>query len=152
MTNETSRQDEIVILMVDDDPEDIFLTEHAFKKGKLANDFRSVGNGQEMMDYLRHEGEYVDPKAHPRPHIILLDINMPIMNGFEALTAIRSDPAFADMPVVIMTTSNQHIDISKGYAAGASSYLSKPVTPAAMMEVVEVIENYWVKIVEIPKA
>jgi CheY-like chemotaxis protein len=144
--------DEIIILMVDDDPEDVFLTEHAFRKGKLANNFRSVSNGQQLLDYLRNEGEYTDMVAHPRPHIVLLDINMPIMNGFEALTEVRRDPRISDIPIVIMTTSREHVDISRGYASGASSYISKPVTPQAMMEVVEVIEDYWFKIVQIPKA
>lgn len=137
--------------MVDDDPEDVFLTRHAFRKGKLANDFRSVGNGQQLLDYLRNEGEFTDVIAHPRPHIVLLDINMPIMNGFEALTEVRKDDRISDVPIVIMTTSREHVDISRGYASGASSYIAKPVTPKAMMEVVEVIEDYWFKIVQIPK-
>lgn len=141
---------EITILMVDDDPEDVFLTEHAFKKGKLANDFRSVSNGQQMLDYLRNEGEYADPDAFPRPHIVLLDINMPVMNGFEALSEVRSDERIADVPVVIMTTSREHVDISRGYASGASSYIAKPVTPQAMMDVVQAIEDYWFTIVQIP--
>lgn len=146
-----SNTEEITILMVDDDPEDVFLTEHAFKKGKLANDFRSVGNGQDLLDYLRNEGQFSDPLAHPRPHIVLLDINMPVMNGFEALREVRNDERIADVPIVIMTTSREHVDISRGYASGASSYIAKPVTPKAMMEVVEVIEDYWFKIVQIPK-
>ncbi len=110
--------DEIIILMVDDDPEDVFLTEHAFRKGKLANNFRSVSNGRQLLDYLRNEGEYTDMVAHPRPHIVLLDINMPIMNGFEALTEVRRDPRISDIPIVIMTTSREHVDISRGYASG----------------------------------
>lgn len=138
------------ILMVDDDPEDVFLTRHAFGKGRIENDFRSVSNGKQLLDYLRNEGEFTDRKAHPRPNIVLLDINMPIMNGFEALEEIRKDPAIADVPVVIMTTSREHVDISRGYANGASSYIAKPVTPAAMSEVVEVISNYWFKIAELP--
>lgn len=146
----TDNTTEIIILMVDDDPEDVFLTEHAFRKGKLANDFRSVSNGQEMLDYLRNEGEFTDPVAHPRPHIVLLDINMPVMNGFDALTEVRKDDRISDVPIVIMTTSREHVDISRGYASGASSYIAKPVTPQAMVEVVQAIEDYWMKIVQIP--
>jgi len=146
----TSTTDDIVILMVDDDPEDVFLTRHAFRKGKLANDFHSVSSGEEMLAYLRHENIFSDEDANPRPHIILLDINMPMMNGFEALEAMRADPAIADIPVIMMTTSREHVDVSRSYAAGASSYISKPVTPSAMMDVVEVIETYWFKIVRLP--
>ncbi len=142
--------EEIVILMVDDDPEDVFLTRHAFRKGKLANDFRSVENGQEMLDYLRNEGGYTDAAANPRPHIILLDINMPMMNGFDALENMRKDPLICEIPVIMMTTSRDHVDVSRSYSKGASSYISKPVTPGAMMEVVEVIEDYWFKIVKLP--
>lgn len=146
-----SKGKDIIILMVDNDPEDVFLTKHAFKKGKLANDFRTVGNGQELLDYLRNEGEFADSVAHPRPHIVLLDINMPVMDGFEALKEVRGDERISDVPIVIMTTSREHGDISRGYANGANSYIAKPVTPRGMMDVVEAMEDYWFKIVQIPK-
>lgn len=146
----TAPGEKLKILMVDDDPEDVFLTKHAFRKGRVENDFRSVSNGKQLLEYLRNEGQFADRKAHPRPNIVLLDINMPIMNGFEALEEIRKDPDISDVPVVIMTTSREHVDISRGYSIGASSYIAKPVTPAAMTEVVEVISNYWFKIAELP--
>ncbi|WP_416897334.1 MAG: response regulator [Minwuia sp.] len=145
------RDERIVILMVDDDPDDIFLTRRAFQEGRLIKDFHAVGNGREMLDYLHNRGAYSDSGANPRPHIILLDINMPMMNGFEALDQVRRDPDLADIPIVMLTTSRDQVDVSRCYAMGANSFISKPMTPSAMRDLVRTIEDYWFDIAEIPR-
>ena len=140
----------ITILMADDDPDDRQLTKEAFAEAKLTNDLRFVEDGVELLDYLNRRGKYVDPESSPRPGIILLDLNMPRKDGREALTEIKKDPRFKTLSIVILTTSNAEEDIAKSYSQSAASYITKPVTFDALVEVIRTFGKYWLEIVELP--
>jgi CheY-like chemotaxis protein len=140
----------ITILVADDDPDDRQLTLEAFHEAKLANDLRFVEDGVELMDYLNRRGKYSDPESSPRPGIILLDLNMPRKDGREALIEMKQDPRFKTIRVVIMTTSNAEEDIARSYAQSAASYITKPVTFDALVDVIRTFGKYWLEIVELP--
>ncbi len=115
-----------VVLMADDDEDDCLLVESAFQDMGIAHVLRFVEDGQELLDYLYNEGDFADPEKSPRPDLILLDLNMPRIDGREALARIKSDPQLKNIPVLILTTSREERDIALSKHAGASSFLSKP--------------------------
>lgn len=141
----------ITILMADDDDDDRLMTKDALHESRVLNDFFVVRDGVELMDYLRHEGEFTDKLRSPRPDLILLDLNMPRKDGREALLDIKSDPNLRAIPVVILTTSKQEQDKIKGYHLGAASYISKPVTFEGLVDLMKVMGKYWVEFVELPE-
>jgi two-component system, response regulator len=142
----------ITILMADDDADDRRLTQDALEDGRLANEVRFVLDGEELMDYLRHEGKYAGAAAAnaPRPGLILLDLNMPRKDGRTALKEIKSDPVLRQIPVVILTTSKADEDVYKSYDLGVNSYIVKPVTFDALVDILQTLEKYWFEIVELP--
>lgn len=140
----------ITILMADDDADDRLLTKEAFEESRLANDLRFVEDGVELLDYLQRRGKYADPADSPRPGLILLDLNMPRKDGREALEDIKADPRLKHIRIVVLTTSKAEEDIYRSYDLSASSYITKPVTFAAMAEVVKTLGKYWLEIVELP--
>jgi CheY-like chemotaxis protein len=140
----------ITILVADDDPDDRQLTLEAFTEAKLANDLRFVEDGVELLDYLNRRGKYSDPESSPRPGIILLDLNMPRKDGREALAEIKQDPRFKTLRVIIMTTSKAEEDVIRAYTQSAASYITKPVTFDALVDVVRTLGKYWLEIVELP--
>lgn len=142
----------VTILIADDDPEDRMLTLEAFEASHLGNQVRFVEDGVELMDYLHRRGKFSDPAVSPRPDILLLDLNMPRKNGWEALAEIKADPSLATLRVVILTTSKAEEDIYRGYANSAASYITKPVTFEALVNVLRVFREYWFEIVELPNA
>lgn len=141
----------VIILMVDDDMEDIYSTKRAFSEGKIANEFRHVSGGDELFEYLENKGSYSDGTDNPRPHIILLDINMPKQSGLEILTELRKNEKHHEIPVVILTTSDQENDMLDSYDRGANSFITKPVNIAGIMKVAQDFENCWLQLVIIPK-
>jgi CheY-like chemotaxis protein len=141
----------VTILMADDDEEDRELTREALEDARLANEMRFVSDGQELIDYLRREGRYADRAVEaPRPGIILLDLNMPKMDGREALAAIKADESLRRIPVVVLTTSRDEEDVFRTYDLGVSSFITKPVTFAGLVEVMRTWTHYWLEIVELP--
>lgn len=148
----TSPKSPVVILMADDDSDDRLMTKEALEESRLANEFRVVENGEELMEYLRREGKYGEPGAAPRPGVILLDLNMPRKDGREALREIKADPELRRIPVVILTTSKAEEDVYRTYDLGANSYIMKPVTFEGLVEVMKGLGRYWVEIVELPDA
>lgn len=140
----------ITILMADDDDDDRLMTHDALVESRVINDFYFVEDGVELLKYLRREGKYSDASCSPRPSLILLDLNMPRMDGREALTEIKSDPNLRSIPVVILTTSKQEEDKVKGYNLGAASYITKPVTFDGLVELMKTLGRYWVEFVEYP--
>jgi CheY-like chemotaxis protein len=146
----TRRGQSVVILMADDDADDRVMTKEALEESKLTNEFRVVENGEELMAYLRRQGPYADPASSPRPGVILLDLNMPRMDGREALKEIKADPELRRIPVVILTTSKAEEDIYRTYDLGANSYIMKPVTFDGLVDVMRGLGRYWVEIVELP--
>jgi two-component system response regulator len=135
--------------MADDDPDDRLMTKDAFKESCLANDLRFVENGVELLDYLYQRGKFSDPASAPRPSIILLDLNMPKKDGREALEEIKKDPKLRHIRIIILTTSKAEEDIYRTYDLGAASYITKPVTFEALVEVVRTLGKYWLEIVEL---
>lgn len=145
-----AKNDSIVILMADDDDDDYLLTKKALKKSKLLNNLVRVSDGEELLDYLRARGKYKTTSV--RPGIILLDLNMPRMDGREALAEIKSDPNLKDIPVVIFTTSQAEDDIQRAYQLGGNSFISKPVTFDKLITVMKAVGSYWFEIVELPNS
>lgn len=140
----------VVILLADDDADDRELARDALEQSRLLNTLHMVNDGEALLDYLHQRGEYAAEGAAPRPGLILLDLSMPKMDGREALAAIKQEPALRQIPVVIMTTSSAEEDICRSYDLGASSYITKPVTFPALVEVMNGIGSYWFELVELP--
>jgi CheY-like chemotaxis protein len=140
----------IVILMADDDDDDFLLTQKALKQSKLLNTLCRVKDGEELLEYLRKEGEYKDGAKCLRPGVILLDLNMPRKDGREALKEIKSDPDLRDIPVVVFTTSKAEEDIFRSYQLGVNSFITKPVTFDGLIKVMQTLGRYWFEIVELP--
>lgn len=136
------------ILLVEDNEDDVLLMQEGFKLSKLLVNIHHVPNGVECMDFLRKENNYKDV---PTPDLILLDINMPLMNGHEVLTEISKDPDLCYLPVVVMTTSSEDQDILKMYKLRCSSYIVKPVDFDQFQKVINDLSNYWFTIVVLPK-
>jgi len=142
----------VVILMADDDADDREMTRKALAKNRLANELYEVVDGEELLDFLRHRGRYAPPALSPTPGLILLDLNMPKKDGREALAEIKADPALRRIPVVVMTTSKAEEDIVRMYDLGTNSFISKPITLAALVDVMIVLGQYWFQIVTLPEA
>jgi len=145
-----SRATPITILMADDDEEDCALTKEAMTDARLANEMRFVADGEELMDYLRKRGKYGDGASAPTPGVILLDLNMPKKDGREALAEIKSDPDLRRIPVCVLTTSSDEEDIFRTYDLGVNSFMTKPVTFAGLVEVLQTWSRYWFEVVELP--
>ena len=140
----------VTILVADDDPDDRKLTQEAFSESKLANDLRFVEDGVEVFDYLNRIGKFADPATSPWPSILLLDLNMPRMDGREVLVELKKNPRYAGIRVIVMTTSKSEADINKSYMLNAASYITKPVTFDSLVNVVTMLGKYWLEIVELP--
>ena len=146
-----TRSRSITILMADDDADDRALARDALEESRLRNDLRFVENGEQLLDYLRRRGKFAPPADSPRPGLILLDLNMPRMDGREALEAIKADPELRRIPVVVLTTSKAEEDVVRSYDLGASSFITKPVTFGALVETMRALGRYWLEIVDLPK-
>jgi CheY-like chemotaxis protein len=140
----------ITILLVDDDEEDLLMTQQALQESRLGNDLRTTHDGEELMDYLLRRGRYADPSDSPLPGLILLDLNMPRKDGREALAEIKANPDLRTIPVIVLTTSKAEEDIFRTYDLGVSSFITKPVTFAGLVEAMRVLSEYWFEIVELP--
>lgn len=138
------------ILMADDDADDRDFTRAAMQESRLANDLRCVEDGEELLDYLHRRGRYADPKDSPRPGLILLDLNMPRLDGREALREIKADPKLRNIPIVVLTTSKTEEDILRSYNLGANCFITKPVTFEGLVDVVKVLDKHWFQLVELP--
>lgn len=139
------------ILMADDDPDDRLLVGEALAEHKVEADFRSVEDGERLLDYLHRRGAYAQPDAAPRPALILLDLNMPRKDGREALREIKSDPMLRQIPVVILSTSQSEDDVAGSYDLGANSFVTKPGSFDELLDVVGSICTYWITTVRLPE-
>lgn len=147
MTTDKSR---ITILMADDDDDDFLLAKKALAQSKLLNNLVRVKDGEELLEYLRCDGDYTGRDIKDRPGVILLDLNMPRKDGREALREIKDDPELRDIPVVVFTTSKAEEDIYKSYKLGVNSFITKPVTFENLIQVMQALGRYWFEIVELP--
>ncbi|MBR8834529.1 MAG: response regulator [Stigonema ocellatum SAG 48.90 = DSM 106950] len=144
------RQTTVRILMADDDEDDCMLTRDALAESRLTNELHIVKDGEELMDYLYRRGQYAQAHTSPRPGLILLDLNMPRKDGREALKEIKSDPHLRQIPIVVLTTSKAEEDIDNTYNLGANSFIIKPATFTALVEVMKNLGKYWFEIVQLP--
>jgi CheY-like chemotaxis protein len=137
----------VEILLAEDNPGDAKLTRKALEQGKVINNLNVVTDGVEAMAYLRQEGKY----AHrPRPDLVLLDLNMPRMDGREVLEEIKSDPDLRRIPVVVMTSSEAEEDIVQSYDLHANAYVTKPIDFDGFLDVVGSLEDFWLSVVKMP--
>jgi chemotaxis family two-component system response regulator Rcp1 len=139
----------IEVLLVEDNPGDVELTRIAFREASVSNPLRVVTDGVQAMAYLRQERPFERAR---RPGLILLDLNLPGMDGREVLQIVKNDPELRSIPVCIMSSSHQVCDISRSYDLHANSYIAKPVTIAALVETVAQLKNYWLRMVLLPSA
>jgi CheY-like chemotaxis protein len=137
----------IQILLVEDDPGDVLMTREAFEDNKVANQLHVVYDGTSALEFLRKEGEYADV---PTPDLILLDLNLPRMDGREVLAEVKNDPLFRQIPVVVLTTSEAEEDVLRSYALHANAYVTKPVDFERFIEVVRKIDEFFVSVVRLP--
>lgn len=133
----------IKILLVEDNPDDVDITKRALKEAKIVNQLWVARDGEEALEFLRHQGAYQDPSSSPKPGLILLDINLPKLNGIEVLKIIKQDPELKRIPVVMLTVSKRDEDIVKSYDDGCNSFIQKPVNFENFVEVVKQISLYW---------
>jgi CheY-like chemotaxis protein len=138
--------------MADDDEDDRLMAKEALEEARICNEIRFVEDGVELLDYLKRRGQYSDPEKSPCPGLILLDLNMPRMDGREALKEIKSDPELRRIPVVVLTTSKAEEDIIKTYDLGVNSFITKPVTFEGLVQVMKTLAEYWFEIVSIPQS
>jgi two-component system, chemotaxis family, response regulator Rcp1 len=137
----------IEILLVEDNPGDVRLTQEALKENKIRNNLHVAKDGVEAMNFLRKINGFKDA---PRPDLVLLDLNLPKKDGREVLTEIKTDDKLRSIPVVILTTSDAEDDVAKAYQHYANCYIRKPIDLNRFIEVVKIIENFWLSIVELP--
>jgi len=139
-----------IILLVEDDPDDQKLTKRALEGSKLRNELRVVDDGEQALDYLFRRGKLEDPEKSPRPDLILLDLNLPKLDGRAVLKEIKQSPDLRRIPVVILTTSSQEEDILRSYELGVNSYITKPMRMEGFINVVRDLERYWFELVVLP--
>jgi CheY-like chemotaxis protein len=138
----------IEILMVEDNPGDVRLTQEALKEYKIMNNLQIVEDGEQAMKFLRQQDPFQDA---PRPDLILLDLNLPRMDGREVLQEIKNDPELKRIPTVVLTSSEAEEDILQSYDLHANSYITKPVDFDQFAKVIKVIEEFWFTVVELPR-
>jgi len=140
----------IPILVAEDSEDEIFLLRRALAKARLEAHVQFVGDGEQVMEYLRGDGDYADRGRYPFPVLVVLDIKMPKMNGLETLSAIRNDPRFRRLVVVFLTSSSQERDVNHAFDLQVNSYLVKPSKPEALTDIVEHLKAYWLGLNHFP--
>jgi two-component system response regulator len=135
------------ILLIEDNPGDVMLTQEAFYEGRLAHRLSVVGDGEEAIDFLRRTGKYADA---PRPDLVLLDLNLPKKDGRELLAEVKEDPDLRHIPVIVLTTSESEQDIWRAYRLHANCYLTKPIQMDDFLRKIRSIEDFWLTVVRLP--
>ncbi len=142
----------VQLILAEDDEDDYVLTKRAFEKAGLRNELVWVKNGEELLDLLKSRGAYAGAPAAAGARLVILDLNMPRMDGREALERIKADPDLRRIPIIVMTTSTAEDDIARSYDQGACSFIHKPVTFAEFVAAAGLFEKYWLEMVELPDA
>ena len=150
-TGKKRRSQQKSTLMVEDDPDDRLLVEEAFRENRRGNELYFVKDGEELLNYLHHLGNYSDAEKYPTPDLILLDLNLPRMDGREALAELKADHELRRIPVVVLTTSQAEEDVWHTYDLGVAGFITKPVTFEGLVEVIRTLSRYWFDIVELPR-
>ncbi|VAX33759.1 hypothetical protein MNBD_NITROSPIRAE01-885 [hydrothermal vent metagenome] len=139
------------ILLVEDNPHDIEIARRAFSKNNAELTLVVVSYGQDALDYLNHRGKFHPPDISPRPSLILLDLNLPRMNGLEVLKKIKNTPHLQSIPVIILTASERNEDIAPSYALGANTYIQKPIKFSDFLDIAKGIQKYWADVASLPE-
>jgi CheY-like chemotaxis protein len=139
----------IEVLLVEDDPGDVVMTREALAESKVMNQLHVVSNGEDAMKFLRREAPYEDA---PRPGLVLLDLNLPRLDGREVLGQVKGDPDLRRIPVVVLTTSQAEEDVLRSYDLHANAFVTKPVDFDRFLEVVRQVDNFYISVVSLPKA
>ena len=139
----------VQVLLVEDDPGDVLMTREAFEDNKVANELHVVSDGAEALAFLRKEGEFA---GVPTPDLVLLDLNLPRMDGREVLAAVKADAELRQIPIVVLTTSEAEEDVLRSYALHANAYVTKPVDFDRFIEVVRKIDDFFVSVVRLPNS
>jgi len=137
-------------LLAEDDLGDQELIRRAFASNKIRNDLHIVGDGEQALDYLHKRGAYSGVDTAPRPDLILLDLNMPKIDGRGVIKEVKATPNLRSIPIVVLTTSQQEEDILRAYDLGVNSYITKPVTMQNLISLIDKLEEYWFQIVVLP--
>ncbi|QLG28210.1 response regulator [Halorarum halophilum] len=146
MTGQTSCEP-VDILLVEDNPGDVRLTKEAFTGARINNTMHVVTDGEAALDFLHQRGEH---ESAPRPKLVLLDLNLPKVDGLEVLEAVKDDPDLTSIPVIILTSSEAEEDIVRSYELHTNAYLTKPINPDEFMELVRSFEQFWFTLVRLP--
>ena len=133
----------LVILLVEDNPSHTELVMHGFREHRFANRIHHVSDGEAALDYLFRRGDYADPDKSPRPHLVLLDLRLPRIDGLEVLREIKTNDGLRPIPVVVLTTSEAEADVAKAYEHRANSYLLKPVDFEKFTQLMDELGFYW---------
>src|SRR3954471_13174906 len=134
------------ILVAEDELGDVYLIQRAFARAGVSSPVHFARDGQEVLDYLKGNPPFQNPVEFPLPNLLLLDLNLPRLSGFEVLSWVRGNPVFSQMPAVVLSSSDRPEEINKAYELGANSYVIKPQDPSELISVVERIQNYWLGI------
>jgi CheY-like chemotaxis protein len=140
------------ILIAEDDASDVYLLQRAFNAAQIPASLHVVRDGQEAIDYLEGQAAFSDRNTHPLPDLMLLDLKMPRMNGFDVLNWVRQRPGLKRLPVTVFTSSDQAVDINRAYDLGANSYLVKPHGTNELAELVRRVQQYWLESNQCPAA
>ena len=143
-------ENQLTILMADDDADDCFMTQRALAVAGVVNPIKFVHDGAALLDYLHGRPPYDDSATSPRPSLLLLDLNMPKIDGRQALAAIKRDPNLRRIPVVVLTTSKAEEDICRTYDLGVNSFITKPPSFDSLVASMRAIVGYWFEVVELP--
>ncbi len=141
----------VPILVADDDLDDCQMIKEALQESRLLNEIHFVHDGEELMNYLNHQGKYSDQIKYPQPGLILLDLNMPKKDGREALKEIKTNPVLRQIPAVVLTTSKAEEDIYRTYNLGVNSFITKPIAFNSLVTIMTELGRYWFEIVELPE-
>jgi len=148
--SEKGIKETIPILLVEDDEDDIKLTQRAFRKGRILNKMYVVRDGEEAIEFLKHTGRYTNQADAPRPGIILLDLNMPRMDGRAVLRIVKQDKQLHKIPIIVLTTSDSYKDVVESYEQGANTFVTKPLEFDKFLNAVTTLGRFWLSIAEVP--
>lgn len=139
-----------LVLVAEDDENDVFFLERAFRQAQVVNPIFRVRDGEDAVSYLRGEDAYCDREKHPLPQLLLLDLKMPRKNGFEVISWVREQPGLKRLPIVVLTSSKEDPDINRAYELGANTYLVKPVKFEGLVDMMRALNLYWLLLAEKP--
>ncbi len=139
------------ILLAEDRDRDVLVTREALGEAMVPHILTSVSDGQEVLDYLYRQGVYADPVRSPRPDIILLDLNLPRVDGRDVLRTVKSDPALAHIPIVVLSTAHHQAEVLQAYRHGANAYIEKPIAYDRFVEIIGYFGNFWTRCATLPR-